>query len=249
MNRRKFLCSLSSLSTVGLLFPSSFLLDQEARSTGVIDGGDRERSQDATQEKSHSKIRIGIVGVVGQGVFHLDRVAQEVQYPCKKIAIETNVDRLRWCHPEHAILISDLGSHPTTVRDAQLMARDRKSEISRQLANLDLAFLLTGQNGAVGRGVTSVVAEALGELGVFTVAVSPRIQEDAAIASLRALTDVVFQVSERALMAKAQEIHKHRWFDLYFRRLVPEAMGSIVRMTSSFALDQNAGTPVDSWPE
>jgi cell division GTPase FtsZ len=110
---------------------------------------------------------------MGVGLYHLDRVAQNLNFPCKTIAIATNMARLRWSHAEDALLISDHGFKPATIREAQLMGRDRKSDILRLVSGLDVAFILTGLHGIAGKGVTSVVAETLGELDVFTIAITP----------------------------------------------------------------------------
>jgi hypothetical protein len=144
-----------------------------------------------------------LLGVVGVGTYHLDRVAQSLSFPFKTIAVETDKDRLRSSHAEHALLIGDHGSTPATVRAAQLMARDRKSDISQLLSGLDLAFILTGLNGIAGKGVTSVIAGALGEMGVFTIAVLPGRREVEAVRSLQHLVDVLFEVPYEPLMKEA----------------------------------------------
>jgi cell division GTPase FtsZ len=134
------------------------------------------------------------VGVVGVGVYFLDRVVQDLNFPCKTIAVETNMGRLRWCHAQDSILIDDHGPIPETFNDTRRMLHDWRSEFAKLVSSLDVAFILTGLNGTNGRGITSVVAETLGQLGVFTMAVLPGRREAEAVRSLGRQVDGVFEI-------------------------------------------------------
>jgi cell division GTPase FtsZ len=192
------------------------------------------------QFSSDRQLRVGLVGVVGVGVYHLDRVANNLNYPCKTIAIETNMARLHWCSAEHALLIGDHGFKPATIRDAQLMARDRKSDIARLVSGLDVAFILTGLNGTTGKGVTSVVAEALGELGVFTIAITPGSRGGEAVRSLQRLVDVVFEVPYDVLIDEARATRRSVW-----KELVPAAVAQICRVVT-FSLAKSGPIGIDA---
>jgi cell division GTPase FtsZ len=177
---------------------------------------------------------------MGVGLYHLDRVAQNLNFPCKTIAIATNMARLRWSHAEDALLISDHGFKPATIRDAQLMARDRKSDISRLVSGLDVAFILTGLQGITGKGVTSVVAEALGELGVFTIAITPGLRYVESDRSLQRLVDVAFEVPYEVLMDEARTTRRCCWTEL-----IPAAVAQICRVIT-FSLAKSGSIGIDA---
>jgi cell division GTPase FtsZ len=134
------------------------------------------------------------VGVVGVGVYFLDRVVQGLNFPCKTIAVETNVGRLHWCHAQDSILIDDHGPIPEIFNDTRRMVHGWRSEFTKLVSSLDVAFILTGLNGTSGKGVTSIVAETLGQLGVFTMAVLLGRREAEAIRSLGRVVDGVFEI-------------------------------------------------------
>jgi hypothetical protein len=83
---------------------------------------------------------------------------------------------------------------PETFNDTRQMVHDWRSEFAKLGSNLDMAFILTGLNGTSGKGVTSVVAETLGQLGVFTMAVLPGRRDAEAVRSLGTLVDGVFEI-------------------------------------------------------
>jgi hypothetical protein len=194
MNRRKLLYSLTSLSAASLTAPCLFSLEPNRRATAER-GRDQRPSRDAGYSP-YEPLRVGLVGVVGVGVYFLYRVARQLDYPCKTIAIETNAnnDRLCWCRPESSLLIGGHGEIPATITDAQRMGRDRRSEIAKLVSGLDVAFLLTGLNGISGKGLALAVAETFGESGVFTIAIVPGRRDADAINSLRQLVDVAFEI-------------------------------------------------------
>ncbi len=173
-------------------------------------------------------------------MYYLDRVAQSLKYPCKQIAVETDIARLRWCHAEHTLLIGDHGSKPATIRDAQLMTRDRKSDISQLVIGLDLAFILTGLNGTAGKGVTSVVAEALAESGIFTIAITPGHRDVEVTKSLQRLVDVGFEVPYDVLMNEARSSRRSTW-----RELVSAAIAQICRVIT-FSLAKSGPAGIDA---
>lgn len=194
MDRRKLLYSLTSLSAASLAAPWLFSLESNG-------GGDAEHGGDesSSRNKKYSPsepLRVGLVGVVGVGVYFLYRVARQLGNPYKTIAIETNYlnDRLGWCHPENSLLIGGHGEIPASVTDAQRMGRDRKSQIAKLASGLDVAFLLTGLNGISGKGLALAVAETLGESGVFTIAIVPGRRDADAVNSLRQRVDVAFEI-------------------------------------------------------
>ncbi len=194
MNRRSLLYNLTSLSVASLAAPCLF---SPGFNGGVRVEHDGDRSS-ANNRKCfpHEPLRIGLVGVVGVGVYFLYQVARQFAYPCKTIAIETNTnnDRLRWCRPESSMLIGSHGETPATVMDAQRMGRDRRSEIAELVSDLDVAFLLSGLNGISGKGLALAVAETLGNSGVFTIAIVPGRREAAAVNSLRQVVDDAFEI-------------------------------------------------------
>lgn len=196
MNRRKLLYSLTSLSATSLIAPCLFSLEPNGRARA--ERVDTQRTPEEVRHSPYEPLRVGFVGVVGVGVYWQYRIARQLDYPHKVIAIETNAnnDRLRWHHPEQSQLLL-LGGHderPTTIIDAHRMGRGRKSDIAKLVSGLDVAFLVTGLNGISGKGVTTVVAETLRESGVFTVAIVPGRREADAVDSLRQLVDVAFDV-------------------------------------------------------
>jgi cell division GTPase FtsZ len=187
VDRRKFIYSLSTLPAACLALPRAFSPESNQRSS-------TERSERNSQFSTAGQLNVGIVGIGGAGVFYLDRVAQSFNYPCKQIAIAGNLPYLRFSCAEHSVLIANHGSHPSTIREAQLVARDRKSDISRLVSGLKIAFILTNLFGPTDQGVSSVVAEALGEAGVFTVALKPSGREIKGYRSINSLVDVGFEV-------------------------------------------------------
>jgi len=194
MDRRKLLYSLTSLSAASLAAP--WLSSLEPNGGGSAEHGGDESSSRHQKYSPYEPLRVGLVGVAGVGVYFLYRVARQLDYPCKTIAVETNYlnDRLGWCHPESSLLIGGHGEIPATITDAQRMGRDRRSEIAKLVSGLDVAFLLTGLNGISGKGLALAVAETLGESGVVTIAIVPGRREAHAVNSLRQLVDVAFEI-------------------------------------------------------
>jgi hypothetical protein len=193
MNRRQLLYSLTSFSATSLTTPRLFFLEQNGRA----ERGSAERASTDTRHSPHERLRVGLVGVAGVGVYWQYRIARHLGYRHKVIAIETsaNNDRLRWRHPEHSslLLIGGRGELPATIMDADRMARDRNSDIATLVSGLDVAFLVTGLNGISGKGVTPVVAETLRESGVFTIAIVAGRREADAVNWLRQFVDVAFE--------------------------------------------------------
>lgn len=230
MYRRNFIHWLLGLPAVAVSVRMDMSSNINPAPCGVRDS-DIERMISLPPHSPHKlPLRVGLFGVVGQGVFQLDAVAKALDHPAKEVAIETNVERLRWCEAASSILISTHGSGWTTVRDVEAMARDRKAEILQLANGLDISFLLTGLNGTSGRGVTAVVGETLAECGVFTVAISPRRQSAEGINSLRSVADIVFQISDEVLMGEARRSRRHGWFDHYLTTLVPAALAQVCRV-------------------
>jgi cell division GTPase FtsZ len=120
------------------------------------------------------------------------------------------------------------------------MVRDRKSDIAQLVSDLDVAFILTGLNGTTGKGATSVVAETLGELGVFTVAITPDRRDVEALRSLRQLVDVVFEVPYDVLIDEARATRRNRW-----KELISAAVGQICRVVT-FSLATPGSTGIDT---
>jgi cell division GTPase FtsZ len=127
-------------------------------------------------------------------VFYLDRVAQCFNHPCKRIAIAQNAPHLRSSSAEDALLIAKNRSYPSTIREAQLPAQDRWSDIANLVSGLDVAFILTNLYGLPEQGLSSVVAKALREADVFTVAIKPTGWKIERYGSLNSLADVWFEV-------------------------------------------------------
>lgn len=194
MNRRKLLYSLTSLTAASLAEPRMFSMESNRR-VSADNGGD-ESSLRNRKYSQYEPLRVGLVGVAGVGVYFLYRVAQQLLYPCKTIAIETrtNNHRLRWCRPESSLLIGESGQLAVSIMDAQRMGRDRRSEIAELVSGLDVAFLLPGLNGISGKGLAFAAAETLGESGVFTIALVPGRRETEAVNSLRRLVDVALEI-------------------------------------------------------
>jgi hypothetical protein len=230
VNRRKFLYSLSSLPAANL----SIGMASSQRTNQDFCG----RTESNTQPISKGPLHVGLLGIVGVGVYHLNWIAQSLNFPCKQIAIETDLGRLRWCHAEHTLLIGDHGFTPATIRDAQLMARDRKSDISELVSGLNVAFMVTGLNGAAGKGVTSVVAEALAEADVFTIAITPGRREMESVRSLQKQVDVVFEVPYDVFLGEAEASRRSNW-----RKLVSAAIAQICRVIT-FSLAQPGSTGI-----
>lgn len=196
MNRRKFIQCISSIPAASLALPRATLMEP-GRKSGA------EKPEINYEPRSTEPLRIGIMGIVGASVYYVDRVAQSLNFPCRKIAVETDKVRLCWCRPSDNLLIGDCGMKPATIKDAELMARDRRSDIAKLVSGLDVAFLLTDLDGIAGKGVTSVVAETLGELDVFTVAVLPGVADAKVANSLNRLVDVSCNLPFHALINEA----------------------------------------------
>ena len=187
MNRRRFLNFLSSLPAASLAGQGVSSWEPNQKSLTEKCGAD---SRFGSDRRLHG----GIVGVGGPGVFYLDRVAQSFNHSCKRIAIAQNVHSLRFSSAEDALLISKNRSYPPTIKEAQLPAQDRRSDIANLVSGLDAAFILTNLYGLPDQGLSSVVAKALREADVFTVAIKPtgwKIERDG---SLNSLADVWFEV-------------------------------------------------------
>jgi hypothetical protein len=196
MNRRQLLYSLTSFSASTLTVPLLFSLEANGHASAER-GGDPRAPREA-RRAPYEPLRVGLVGVAGVGVYWQYRIARQMDYPHNVIAIETNAnnDRLRWRHPDDASLLL-IGSHdefPATVVDAHRMALERKPDIAKLVSDLDVAFLVTGLNGIIGKGVTTVVAETLRESGVFTIAIVPGRREADAINSLRQRVDAAWEI-------------------------------------------------------
>jgi hypothetical protein len=100
MNRRDLLYCLSFLSVSSLA--ASQLFSEESSQRPYGEHYNDERSYKNAQPSAR-QLSVGILGVVGVGTYHLDRVAQSLNFPCKTIAVETDKDRLRSCHAQHAL--------------------------------------------------------------------------------------------------------------------------------------------------
>ena len=127
-------------------------------------------------------------------MFYLDRVARSFDAPCKRIAIADRMSYLRFSSSQYTLLIPKQCGRPTTIREAQARARNRKPEIANLVSGLDIAFILTNLYAPSDQGLSSVVAEALREAGVFTVAIKPTGREIEGYRSLNSLVDVGFEV-------------------------------------------------------
>jgi hypothetical protein len=187
VNRRRFLYCLSSVAFAGLADPGISRLIRNQVSSA-------RSSKPNAQGLLNGQARAGIVGVVGVGVYFLDRVVQNLGFPCKTIVVETNADRIRWRHAHDSILVDGHGPIPETLRDTRRVVHNWSSEFEKFGSSLDVAFILTGLNGTSGKRATSVVAESLGQLGVSTMAVLPGRREAAAVRSLGRLVDGVVEV-------------------------------------------------------
>lgn len=187
MNRSRFLYCLSSIPAASLAVPRVFSWEPNQRSVTEQPGRD-------ARFHSDGRPYVGIVGVGGPGVFYLDRVAQSFNYPCKRIAIAQNVSYLRFSSAEDALLIANNGSYSSTIRNARLPAQGRRSDISHMISGLDIAFVLTNLYAPSDQVLTAVVAEALREAGVFTVAIKPTGREIEGYRTLSSLVDVGFEV-------------------------------------------------------
>jgi hypothetical protein len=78
MNRRQLLYSLTSLSAAHLTAPRLFALEPNGR-TSSERGRDQPDSKDATHSR-YEPLRVGLVGVVGAGVYWQYRIAQQLDY-------------------------------------------------------------------------------------------------------------------------------------------------------------------------
>jgi cell division GTPase FtsZ len=105
---------------------------------------------------------------------------------------------------------------------------------------LDVAFILTGLHGITGKGVISVVAEALGELGVFTIAITPGLRNFESDRSLQRLVDVVFEVPWEVLMDEARTTRRCCWTEL-----IPAAVAQICRVIT-FSLAKSGSIGIDA---
>jgi hypothetical protein len=110
VNRRRFLYCLSSLAAVDSRAPGVFSLRPNPESGA-------ECSEQNEQARSDGQLRVGFLGIAGVGVYFLDKVAQQLGYPGKTLAIENQADRVRWRHAHESILIDDDGSVPETTSD------------------------------------------------------------------------------------------------------------------------------------
>ena len=127
-------------------------------------------------------------------MFYLDRVAQSFNHACKRIAIAQSVPTLRFSSAEDALLIAKNHSYPSTISEAQLPAQDRRSDIANLVSGLDVAFILTNLYGLPDQGLSSVVAKALREADVFTVAIKPTGWKIERYGWLNSLADVWLEV-------------------------------------------------------
>ena len=208
MNRRRFLYFLSSLTAASLPVPSVSSLVPDQKSCIGKYGRD-------ARFHSDGRLHVGIVGVGGPGVFYLDRVVRSFNYPCRHIAIAGNMSYLRFSRTENAVLIANHGSYPSTIREAQLIARDRRSDIANLVSGLDIAFILTNLYAPPDQGLSSVVAEALREAGVFTVAIKPTGREIEGYRSLNSLVDVGFEVPKDVIKHEAYLPRRHNRGELF----------------------------------
>ncbi|HEV2578814.1 MAG TPA: hypothetical protein VGU25_16540 [Acidobacteriaceae bacterium] len=147
-------------------------------------------------------------------MFYLDRVAQSFNYPCKRIAIAQNMPYLRFSSAEDALLVAKNGSYPLTIGEAQLPAQGRRSDIANLVSGLDVAFILTNLYALSDQGLSSVVAEALREAGVFTVAIKPTGPDTEGYRSLDSLVDVGFEMPVNAIKHEVHLPRKHNRGDL-----------------------------------
>lgn len=230
MNRRRFLYCLSSFPAASLAVPRVFSREPNQRSVSEQPGRD-------ARFHSDGRLHVGIVGVGGPGVFYLDRVVRSFNYPCKHIAIAGNMPYLRFSRAENAVLIANHGSYPSTIREAQLIARDRRSEFANLVSGLDIAFILTNLYAPSDQGLSAVVAEALREADVFTVAIKPTGREIEGYRSLESLVDVGFEVPKDVIEHEAYLPRRHNRGELFCA-----AIAQICRtVTFSFAKSGSPG--------
>jgi hypothetical protein len=129
-------------------------------------------------------------------VYYLYEVARQLGDSCRTLAIETNWanDRLCWCQTRTSLLIGKIDEIPSTIEDANSMARHRQSDIAMFASGLDAVFLLTGLNGISGKGLAFAVAESLGEAGVFTIAIVPGARSADGLNPLRSSVNATFEI-------------------------------------------------------
>lgn len=218
MNRRQFLISATIItasgSTLAQALEMSFhpRLGEPAADVGV---------------PAVRPLRIGLVGVVGQGVNHLHDVACRLPFDCRRVAIDTNKARLDCSRADSRVFLSHDGNRFTTPRDAQVFGRERRRDIATALSDFDVVLLLSGLNGIAGFGITAVVGEILAESGVYTVAIAPRRLDGDGSACLHGFSNVTFEVLDDHLMHKARIDRKSGWFHHYYMELVPEVVAQI----------------------
>ena len=233
MNRRRFLYCLSSLPAASLAVPRVSSWEPNQKSFTEQSGRD-------AQFHSYGQLHVGIVGVGGPGVFYLDRVVRSFNYPCRHIAIAGNMPYLRFSRAENAVLIANHGSYPSTIREAQLIARDWRSDIANLVSGLDIAFILTNLYAPSDQGFSSVVAEVLGEASVFTAAIKPSGREIDGYGSLKSLVDVVFEVPKDVIKHEDYLPRRHNRGELFCA-----AIAQICR-TVTFSLAKSGSPGIDT---
>jgi cell division GTPase FtsZ len=108
------------------------------------------------------------------------------------------------------------------------------------VSGLDVAFILTNLYGPSDQGLSSVVAEALREAGVFTVAITPTGREIEGYGSLKSLVDVGFEVPKDVIKHEVYLPRRHSRGELFCA-----ATAQICR-TVTFSLSKSGSPGIDA---
>lgn len=173
MDRRQFLHTLNA-NSMGAVLPASAFLN--VRSAGI-----NQTTQPPAMEVDSAVVEVaaawdipkfGIVSVGGIGGACLPSSAdltRSLPYLSRTVAIDTYGVELHLMNADRKVLVGDSKSL-LNPHAARLLAQSVVHEIADAVAGLDMVFLVAGMSGATGTGIAPIVAQALRDQGILTLA-------------------------------------------------------------------------------
>lgn len=202
MDRRTFVQSLSCLGVTTTL------------PTFAFTGGARPQTSIRPPGQSDKMTippnpRIGVIAVGEAGGTIVSELYGELPNLSFSMAIDVDCGSLARVEANRRILIGDAMARPGDARAASKFANEARTRIDDSMADLDIAFIVTGMGGIAATTISPIVAEVLRRNPVLTIAavLTPVNSEstkrhliavDGAL-SLRDIANVTFDIADNGL--------------------------------------------------
>ncbi len=148
--------------------------ENETYTQGLGAEPDAEELKFQIEESPSERITVKVVGVGGCGCNIVDGMLQSPPSGVEFVTVNTDSQALKRCGASNKMLIGQrvtqgygTGSDPAVGREAALESTD---ELTEQLRDADMVFLVAGLGGGTGTGAAPVVGSLAKQMGILTVA-------------------------------------------------------------------------------